>query len=164
MPTKRSWCIHGAGADRRRSPSSLEGWRCILRHRRKQKLIFISGRITAGGEAFENMRSCRRPPTDCSGENILDSAFDLKIILKQGAGHLSAARKPVVNSIEGRPRNAAPRPPYPSECGLFGKPSVVNNAETLANIPAIIREGKNGSLRRVGSVPRVLNCFSSRGK
>ncbi len=77
------------------------------------------------------------------GENILDSGFDLKIIVKQGAGAFVCGEETaLLNCIEGKRGMPRPRPPYPAESGLFGKPSVVNNVETLANVPDIIRRGK----------------------
>ena len=77
------------------------------------------------------------------GENILDSGFDLKILIKQGTGAFVCGEETaLLNSIEGKRGMPRPRPPYPAEHGLFGKPSVVNNVETLANVPDIIRLGK----------------------
>ena len=76
------------------------------------------------------------------GENILDSGFDLKILIKEGAGAFVCGEETaLLNSIEGKRGMPRPRPPYPAESGLFGKPSVVNNVETLANVPDIIRLG-----------------------
>ncbi len=78
------------------------------------------------------------------GENILDSGFDLKVLIKQGAGAFVCGEETaLLNSIEGKRGMPRPRPPYPAESGLFGKPSVVNNVETLANVPDIIRLGKD---------------------
>ena len=76
------------------------------------------------------------------GENILDSGFDFKIIIKKGAGAFVCGEETaLIHSIEGKRGMPRPRPPFPAIKGLFGKPTVINNAETLANVPAIIQNG-----------------------
>jgi len=78
------------------------------------------------------------------GENILDSGFNLHIIIKMGAGAFVCGEETaLINSIEGKRGMPRPRPPFPAISGLFGKPSVINNVETLANVPAIIQKGKD---------------------
>jgi NADH:ubiquinone oxidoreductase subunit F (NADH-binding)/(2Fe-2S) ferredoxin len=76
------------------------------------------------------------------GENVLDSGFTLEIIIKQGAGAFVCGEETaLIQSIEGRRGSPRPRPPYPAVQGLFGKPTVINNVETLANIPEIVHRG-----------------------
>lgn len=76
------------------------------------------------------------------GENILDSGFSLQILIKKGAGAFVCGEETaLMHSIEGRRGMPRPRPPYPAIKGLFGKPTVVNNVETLANLPGIIVHG-----------------------
>lgn len=78
------------------------------------------------------------------GENILDSGFNLRIIIKMGAGAFVCGEETaLIHSIEGKRGMPRPRPPFPAVSGLFGKPSVINNVETLANIPSIIKNGKD---------------------
>jgi len=77
------------------------------------------------------------------GENILDSGFDLEIKIKMGAGAFVCGEETaLIHSIEGKRGMPRPRPPYPSVKGLFGKPTAINNVETLANIPALVRNGE----------------------
>ncbi len=77
------------------------------------------------------------------GENILDSGFDLHIIIKKGAGAFVCGEETaLIHSIEGKRGMPRPRPPFPAVSGLFGKPSVINNVETLANVPDIVARGK----------------------
>jgi NADH:ubiquinone oxidoreductase subunit F (NADH-binding) len=77
------------------------------------------------------------------GENILDSGFNLRIIIKMGAGAFVCGEETaLIHSIEGKRGMPRPRPPFPAVSGLFGKPSVINNVETLANIPSIIKNRK----------------------
>ncbi|MEI6079478.1 MAG: CCxxC motif-containing NuoF prefix domain-containing protein, partial [bacterium] len=78
------------------------------------------------------------------GHNILDSGFSLDIIIKKGAGAFVCGEETaLIHSIEGKRGMPRPRPPYPAVSGLFGKPTVINNVETLANVPAIISNGSD---------------------
>jgi NADH:ubiquinone oxidoreductase subunit F (NADH-binding)/NAD-dependent dihydropyrimidine dehydrogenase PreA subunit len=76
------------------------------------------------------------------GSNILDSSFNLDIVIKMGAGAFVCGEETaLINSIEGRRGMPKPRPPFPAVKGLFGKPTIINNVETLANVPKIILNG-----------------------
>ncbi len=76
------------------------------------------------------------------GENILDSGFNLEIVIKQGAGAFVCGEETaLIHSIEGKRGMPRPRPPYPAVRGLFDKPTVINNVETLANVPDIVANG-----------------------
>jgi len=76
------------------------------------------------------------------GENILGSGFNFqfKVIHAQGA-YICGEETALLSSIEGQRPEVRVRPPYPAQVGLFNKPTVVNNVETLACIPFILREG-----------------------
>lgn len=76
------------------------------------------------------------------GYNIYDSGFNLEIFVKKGAGAFVCGEETaLINSLEGKRGMPRPRPPYPAEKGLYGKPTVVSNIETIANIPAILDKG-----------------------
>jgi NADH:ubiquinone oxidoreductase subunit F (NADH-binding)/(2Fe-2S) ferredoxin len=76
------------------------------------------------------------------GENILDSGFGLQIIVKMGAGAFVCGEETaLLHSIEGKRGMPRPRPPFPAVKGLFGKPTCINNVETLANLPALVDNG-----------------------
>ncbi|MCL2365482.1 MAG: NADH-quinone oxidoreductase subunit NuoF [Oscillospiraceae bacterium] len=76
------------------------------------------------------------------GKNILDSGFDFELIIKEGAGAFVCGEETaLIESIEGNRGMPRIRPPFPAARGLFGKPSNINNVETLANIGRIIRKG-----------------------
>ena len=76
------------------------------------------------------------------GDNILDSGFSLHIKIKKGAGAFVCGEETaLINSIEGKRGMPRPRPPFPAVSGLFGKPTIINNVETLANLPGIVSKG-----------------------
>lgn len=76
------------------------------------------------------------------GDNILDSGFSLNVIIKMGAGAFVCGEETaLINSIEGKRGMPRPRPPFPAVSGLFGKPTIINNVETLANVPGILGNG-----------------------
>jgi NADH:ubiquinone oxidoreductase subunit F (NADH-binding) len=76
------------------------------------------------------------------GENILESGFNFDIEIRLGAGAFVCGEETaLINSIEGKRGMPRPRPPFPAANGVFGKPTLVNNVETWANIAAIIIEG-----------------------
>ncbi|MBE6896951.1 MAG: 4Fe-4S dicluster domain-containing protein [Ruminococcaceae bacterium] len=76
------------------------------------------------------------------GKNIFDSGFDFDMDIRLGAGAFVCGEETaLMTSIEGHRGEPRPRPPFPAEKGLFGKPSVLNNVETYANIPQIILKG-----------------------
>lgn len=78
------------------------------------------------------------------GKNIRNSGFDFefKVIKAQGA-YICGEETALLSSIEGQRPEVRTRPPYPTQQGLFNKPTVVNNVETLANLPFIIKNGGN---------------------
>ncbi len=76
------------------------------------------------------------------GKNIFGSGFDFDIDLRLGAGAFVCGEETaLMTSIEGNRGEPRPRPPYPALKGLFGKPTILNNVETYANIPQIILNG-----------------------
>jgi len=78
------------------------------------------------------------------GDNILGSGFSFHIDIAQGAGaFVSGAETALMMAIEGRRSMPRPRPPYPSESGLWGKPTVLNNVKTYAYVPLILTGGAN---------------------
>jgi NADP-reducing hydrogenase subunit HndC len=76
------------------------------------------------------------------GDDILGSGFSFDIDLRFGAGAFVCGEETaLLASIEGERGTPRPRPPFPAVKGLFGKPTVINNVETLANIPIILTKG-----------------------
>jgi NADP-reducing hydrogenase subunit HndC len=76
------------------------------------------------------------------GEDIFGSGFGFDIHIHSGAGaYICGEETALIESIEGKRGEPRSRPPFPTTYGLWGKPTVVNNVETLANVPPIIRNG-----------------------
>lgn len=87
--------------------------------------------------ALESSRSA-----GCLGKNIMGSDFDFDIKLRSGAGaYVCGEETALFESIEGKRGEPRFRPPFPGIKGLFGKPTVLNNVETLANIAVIFQRG-----------------------
>lgn len=84
------------------------------------------------------------------GQRILGSAFSFDIHIKEGAGAFVCGEETaLISSIEGQRGMPRPKPPFPAQAGLWGKPTVVNNVETFANVPKIILNGADW-FRRFG--------------
>lgn len=99
------------------------------------------------------------------GENILGSGFSFDIEIKQGAGAFVCGEETaLMASIEGKRGMPKVRPPYPVESGLYGKPTIINNVETLASVSSIISKGSNwySSFGTQGS--KGTKIFSLAGK
>ncbi|AUI73170.1 NADH-quinone oxidoreductase subunit NuoF [Candidatus Portiera aleyrodidarum] len=78
------------------------------------------------------------------GKNILNSEFCFDICVHSGAGrYICGEETALINSLEGYRANPKRKPPFPGQLGAWGKPTVINNVETLCNIPSIINYGLN---------------------
>jgi len=76
------------------------------------------------------------------GKNIFGTGFDFDVEIRVGAGAFVCGEETaLLASIEGKRGEPRPRPPFPANAGLFGKPTVINNVETWANLPPIILNG-----------------------
>ena len=76
------------------------------------------------------------------GQNVFDSGFSFDAEVRTGAGAFVCGEEmALIHSIEGQRGNPTPKPPYPAVQGLWGKPTVVNNVETLGNVSTILRKG-----------------------
>ena len=91
------------------------------------------------------------------GKNIFNSGFDFTISVVEGAGAFACGEETaLIVSLEGKSGRPKPRPPYPAQKGLYGKPTNINNVETWCNIPVIIKKGaewfaKTGSADSAGT-------------
>jgi NADH-quinone oxidoreductase subunit F len=97
------------------------------------------------------------------GQDILGSGFAFDIELRRGAGaYICGEETALFESIEGKRGEPRNKPPFPVEVGLFGKPTVINNVETLANVPLIVLGGGSAfaAIGTEGSTGPKLFCLS----
>ncbi len=95
-------------------------------------------------EAANNIRFAIQEAYDAGylGHNILGSGFNLEMHLHTGVGrYICGEETALLNSLEGKRATPRAKPPFPQVSGLFGKPTIVNNAETLSCIPHIVNKG-----------------------
>ncbi len=99
------------------------------------------------------------------GRNILGSGIDFDIEIIRGAGaYVCGEETALIASIEGRRGMPRPRPPYPVVSGLWGRPTCINNVETLANVPVVIEKGGDGYAEIGVEGNRGTKIFSLVGK
>jgi NADH:ubiquinone oxidoreductase subunit F (NADH-binding)/(2Fe-2S) ferredoxin len=99
------------------------------------------------------------------GENILGSGFSFDAKVRLGAGAFVCGEETaLIASIEGKRGSPSPRPPYPSERGLFGNPTAINNVETLAGVPAIFAHGGEWYAQYGVEKSRGTKVFAVTGK
>jgi NADH:ubiquinone oxidoreductase subunit F (NADH-binding)/(2Fe-2S) ferredoxin len=103
--------------------------------------IYIRGEYKLG---FERLANAIKLATERGllGEDIFGKGFNFQIHLHAGAGaYICGEETALIESIEGKRGQPRARPPYPPTYGVWGKPTAVNNVETLSNVPPIIRNG-----------------------
>jgi NADH-quinone oxidoreductase subunit F len=98
------------------------------------------------------------------GQDILGSGFSLELDVHQSAGrYICGEETALMNALEGRRANPRAKPPFPAIKGLWGRPTVVNNVETLANVPYIVAHGP-AWFKGLASIPEAaglkLFCIS----
>jgi len=107
----------------------------------RKAYIYINGNYQKQAEILQRAVEQARDK-NFLGENILDSKYNLEIEIFAGAGaYICGEETALINSIEGKRGEPRLRPPFPTQVGLFGQPTAVNNAETSTNIPWIIMNG-----------------------
>ena len=97
------------------------------------------------------------------GGDVAGAGFRFDVEIRRGAGaYICGEETALLNSIEGRRGEPRSKPPFPTESGLFGRPTLVNNVETLANIPGIVLDGGAGyaGIGTDGSSGTKLFCVS----
>ena len=103
--------------------------------------IFIRGEYVVAIERLEQaLADCYKK--GYLGENILGSGYDLEMHVHISAGrYICGEETALINALEGKRANPRAKPPFPQVSGLWGRPTIVNNVETLCNIPHIIDKG-----------------------
>ncbi|MDA8326287.1 MAG: NADH-quinone oxidoreductase subunit NuoF [Nitrospiraceae bacterium] len=103
--------------------------------------IFLRGEYGRAAKAIERALA-EAYEKNHLGKDILGSDFSLEMRLHMSAGrYMCGEETGLINSIEGKRAIPRAKPPYPQVCGFMGRPTVVNNVETLCNVPHIIRNG-----------------------
>ena len=99
------------------------------------------------------------------GDNILGTDFSFRVHIRLGAGAFVCGEETaLLNSIEGKRGMPRPRPPFPAVKGLWDKPSIINNVETLACVPYILREGKDAFANNGTEKSKGTKVFALGGK
>ncbi|MEA2042937.1 MAG: NADH-quinone oxidoreductase subunit NuoF [Bacteroidota bacterium] len=99
------------------------------------------------------------------GTNIFDSGIDFDIKIKTGAGAFVCGEETaLIHSIEGKRGMPRPRPPFPAVSGLFGKPTIINNVETLSNLPEIMAMGHDAFAAMGTKKSKGTKVFALSGK
>jgi NADH-quinone oxidoreductase subunit F len=111
----------------------------------------------------EALRQCRE--RGLLGERVMQSSFRLELRIQEGAGAFVCGEETaLLAALEGRRGTPRLRPPYPAECGLWGKPTSVNNVETYAVVPWILRHGAAAFSRLGTTQSKGTKVFALAGK
>ncbi len=117
--------------------------------------------------AVKRIRKAIEQATDYGllGRNILDTDFSFEIeVVRGGGAFVCGEETALMASIEGKVGRPRPRPPFPAEKGLWGKPTNINNVETWANVPIIIQRGSEWYSRLGTEKSKGTKVFSLVGK
>lgn len=99
------------------------------------------------------------------GEDILGSGFSFDLEIREGSGAFVCGEETsLIHSIEGKSPEPRQRPPFPAQVGIWGQPTVINNVETLANVPVIIARGADWFSQIGTATSKGTKIFSLVGK
>ncbi|ABU59441.1 NADH-quinone oxidoreductase, F subunit [Roseiflexus castenholzii DSM 13941] len=103
--------------------------------------IYIRGEFAAAARRLERAIA-QAYARGFLGRNIFGTGYDLDIYVHRGAGaYICGEETALMESLEGKIGQPRLRPPFPAVAGLYGKPTIINNVETLTNVPMIVRHG-----------------------
>jgi NADH-quinone oxidoreductase subunit F len=124
--------------------------------------FYIRGEFLRGCRTFE--RACAEAyAKGYLGKNILGSGYDLDVKIYRGAGaYICGEETALLESLEGKRGLPRLKPPFPAVVGLYGCPTIINNVETLANVPFIAERGASwfASIGRPKNTGPKLFCIS----
>ncbi|GBD94824.1 NADH-quinone oxidoreductase subunit 1 [bacterium BMS3Abin05] len=128
-----------------------------------QAYIYIRGEFVAGADILEKALAEARAK-GFVGKNIFGSGYDLNINVHRGGGaYICGEETGLIESLEGKRGWPRLKPPFPAIVGLFNSPTIINNVETLANVPLIMERGADW-YSKIGSNPKnagpKLYCVS----
>ncbi|WP_322820066.1 NADH-quinone oxidoreductase subunit NuoF [Chloroflexus sp.] len=125
--------------------------------------IYMRGEFAAAARTLERAIA-QAYEAGFLGKNIFGTGFDLDIYVHRGAGaYICGEETALMESLEGKIGQPRLKPPFPAVAGLYGKPTIINNVETLANVPRIVEKGvawyrSHGTDKSPGT-----KCFSLSG-
>ncbi len=128
----------------------------------KRGYLYVRGEYPLAGERLAHAIEIARQ-RGFLGNNILGRGVNFDIEIRRGAGaYICGEETALFNSIEGLRGEPRSKPPFPTQVGLFGKPTVVNNVETLINVLLIVQEGgeRYAAIGTHGSAGPKLFCLS----
>jgi bidirectional [NiFe] hydrogenase diaphorase subunit len=129
-----------------------------------QAYIYVRGEYPL---AIERLQKALKQATRLGllGSHVFSSTWDCRIDIRIGAGAFVCGEETaLMGSIMGERGTPHPRPPYPAESGLWGCPTLINNVETLANIPSIVRRGPEWFASMGTAKSKGTKVFSLTGK
>jgi len=130
----------------------------------EQGYIYIRAEYPLAIETLKKARD-QAKSLNLLGENVLETPLKFDVELRLGAGAFVAGEETaILASVEGHRAMPRPRPPYPATSGLWGKPTLIQNVETLANVPLIVLNGGAWFSRIGTSRCTGTKCFSLTGK
>ena len=107
----------------------------------RHAFIYIRGEFERGYQIFTDALAQARA-AGFVGQNLFGTAYGVEVTVHRGAGaYICGEETALLNSLEGRRGEPRLKPPFPAVKGLYGEPTVVNNVETLATLPHILRNG-----------------------
>ncbi|MFP4359394.1 MAG: NADH-quinone oxidoreductase subunit NuoF [Alphaproteobacteria bacterium] len=124
--------------------------------------IYIRGEYVREAEALERAIA-EAYEAGILGRDIAGSGFDFELYLHRGAGaYICGEETGLLESLEGKKGQPRLKPPFPAMVGLYGRPTTVNNVETIAQVPAILRRGADwfAGLGRENNTGTKLFCIS----
>jgi NADH-quinone oxidoreductase F subunit len=124
--------------------------------------IYIRGEFVREGERLQRAID-EAYEAGLLGRDIAGSGFDFELYLHRGAGaYICGEETGLLESLEGKKGQPRLKPPFPAMVGLYGRPSTVNNVETIAQVPAILRRGADwfAGLGRENNTGTKLFCIS----
>src|SRR5579859_3344755 len=106
-----------------------------------QAFIYVRGELARAGRQVQRAVD-EAYAAGYIGKNILGSGFDLEVVVHRGAGaYICGEESALLESLEGKRGYPRLKPPFPAVVGLYGGPTVINNCETIATVPAIVQHG-----------------------
>jgi NADH-quinone oxidoreductase subunit F len=126
--------------------------------------IFLRGEYRLCGERLQQAID-EAEASGLLGDNINDSQYSLKLHLHTSAGrYICGEETALINALEGKRANPRAKPPFPQVVGLFGRPTIVNNCETLCNLPGILKSGVEWYSQLSGGADAGSKIFGISGR